>query len=880
MNPPADNANEAQDRLVAALRTRLAGDGTRKVTVLQTHISYVLLTGDYAYKLKKAVRLGFLDFSTLAARRYYCDEELRLNRRLAPEIYLNVVAITGSVDDPAIGGTGPILDYAVQMREFPQDALLSHRVAHDALTPAHVDRLAAAVAAFHRGVAVAGANGSFGAPDEIAGLALANFSEMRPLLPGTADHAMIAALEAWTRDAFARLRPCLTARRDAGFVRECHGDLHLGNVALIDERIVVFDCIEFNAHMRYIDVMNEVAFTVMDLEHWRRSELAHRYLNAYLEESGDYGGIAVLAFYLVYRACVRAKVASLRAAPLAPGAKRAAFERECREYLELAKAYTRPSRPGVVVMHGFAASGKSTVSQALLERGGAVRLRSDVERKRLYGVPARGRSGSGLAEGLYASGATRTTYAWLASLARQVVDGGCVALVDATFLRRWQRDLFRDLAAGLGVAFVVVDVAAREETLRERLRVRALGPADVSEAGLDVLDHQLRTDEPLRDDELASVVRCDAERPLDDGQRAALWQAIEARLSPGAAGRRAAASVAAPSLAQKIAFLSHPQSYRERTAAVACVETHMSWVFLTDRHAYKLKKPVRTPHVDLREASARLANCVDEVRLNRRLSTGVYLGIVPLLADADGRLALANGADAVDWLVEMRRLPADRMLDALIRAGNVREEDVAALVARLCAFYRDARRVELRPADYRDELAASIAEHRDELARPRYALDAARLDRIAHRQFEVLAHAELFDVRVREQRIVEGHGDLRPEHVCFEAEPQIIDCLEFSRRLRTLDALDEFGFLALECERLGAADVGAAVLAAYRAQSGDPSPPTLLHFYQSYRAIVRATLAVRHLQEPAPADAAKWIGRANAYLDIAWAHVCRGSRIA
>jgi aminoglycoside phosphotransferase family enzyme len=223
----------------------------------------------------------------------------------------------------------------------------------------------------------------------------------------------------------------------------------------------------------------------------------------------------------------------------------------------------------------------------------------------------------------------------------------------------------------------------------------------------------------------------------------------------------------------------------------------------------------------------------------------------------------------------MRRLPADRMLDALVRAGNVRAEDLAALVARLCAFYRDARRVELRPSDYREELASSLAGHRDELVRPCYALDVARLDRIAQRQFDVLAQTELFDTRVREQRIVEGHGDLRPEHVCFEAEPQIIDCLEFSRRLRTLDALDELGFLALECERLGAPDVGATILAAYRAQSDDPSPPPLLHFYQSYRAIVRATLAVRHLEGPGPVDTAKWIGRANAYLALAAAHIER-----
>ena len=867
---------QAQARLVDALRRRLAGAAGREVALVETHISYVLLTGTFAYKVKKAVRLGFLDFTSLAARRFYCQEELRLNRRLAPSIYLDVVTITGTPDAPDVEGAGAALEYAVKMREFAQDALFSDLVARGALAPARIDELAKTVAAFHGDAAAAAANGAFGAPEQVLALALANFSEMRPLLSRAEDRAAVDALDAWTRREFARLRPRLAARREDGFVRECHGDLHLANVALVDDRALVFDCIEFNAGMRWIDVMSEVAFTMMDLAHAGRPDLAHRYLDAYLEATGDQAGLGVLTFYLAYRACVRAKVACLRAA--AAGGFTASFEQACRGYLDLARAYAEPARAAIVVMHGFAACGKSTLAQALLEAIGAVRLRSDVERKRLQGLSATARSASGIASGLYASAATRATYAYLARLARSVVESGRVALVDATFLERWQRDTFRELAARLGVPFVIVDVVAGEATLRARLTRRSLGPPDASEAGTAVLDHQLRTSEPLAPDERDDVVRYDSEQAPEREQRAVVAE-VDARRNrdacvPGPA--RPSPAHAAPSLDAEVAFLSRPGNHPEGTPGVDTVETHLSFVFLTERHAWKLKKPVCTRHVDLRDADARLWNCIEETRLNRRLSTGVYLGVAPLFVDERGALSLTDGATVVDWLVRMRRLPASRMLDRMLVEGRVAAADLDALVARLCAFYRRARRIELRPVDYRDEFAATIAAHRTELFASHYGLDSTRIARISQAQLAMLKDADLFDARLA--TIVEGHGDLRPEHVCFEEEPQIIDCLEFSLRLRTLDPVDEVGFLALECERLGAPPVGDAILDAYRAASGDAAPSRLVDFYQSFRACVRATLAVRHLAEPAPVDARKWIGRANAYLDLAWSHIERSTR--
>jgi len=328
----------------------------------------------------------------------------------------------------------------------------------------------------------------------------------------------------------------------------------------------------------------------------------------------------------------------------------------------------------------------------------------------------------------------------------------------------------------------------------------------------------------------------------------------------------------AADLEAKVAFLARPESYPEPTSAVLRVETHMSWVFLTDRQAYKLKKPVRTVYVDLRSVTARSRNCAAEVRLNRRLSSGVYLGTVALLRDAAGHLTFAQDGEVVDWLVKMRRLPADRMLDRLMRDDAVRDGDVDGLVRRLCDFYRQSRPCGISPAEYRREIERGIEASRRELHRPEHALPPDPIERVYARLHTVLSRTALFDARVAAGRIVEGHGDLRPEHICLQGEPQIIDCLEFSRRLRTQDPVDEIGFLALECERLGATSIGTQILGAYRRQSGDAAPAALLHFYQSYRACVRAMLAIRHLDEPAPHDRAKWSARAADYLELARTH--------
>jgi len=477
------------------------------IDVIETHISFVVLAGEFVYKLKKPVDLGFLDFRTLAARRHFCEEELRLNRRTAPGLYLEVLPIAGRADEPVLGGDGPPIEYALKMRRFPQACLLDRMAREKTLTPDHIDALATVIAAFHARVDHADAGSAFGTPARVLAPALQNFDQLEALGASDPDKHDLTALRAWTLQAHRHLSDSIERRRGEGFVRECHGDLHLGNIAVIDGSPVPFDCIEFDAQLRWIDVMSEIAFLVMDLLDHRLPALAWRCLDAYLQATGDYGGVELLRFFLVYRAMVRAKIALIRdgqtaASDGAGTGPKSAF----RTYLDLALELSRSGRPAIVLMHGLSGSGKSTVAQAALESLGAIRIRSDVERKRSHGLAAAERSASGVESGLYVPAITALTYRRLATLAAGIVRAGWPALVDATFLRQADRESFRALARSEAVPFLIVSCEAAEATLRARVVAREREAGDASEAGLAVLERQLATREPLVADELADAI--------------------------------------------------------------------------------------------------------------------------------------------------------------------------------------------------------------------------------------------------------------------------------------------------------------------------------------------------------------------------------------
>lgn len=300
----------------------------------------------------------------------------------------------------------------------------------------------------------------------------------------------------------------------------------------------------------------------------------------------------------------------------------------------------------------------------------------------------------------------------------------------------------------------------------------------------------------------------------------------------------------------------------------------MSWVFLTDIHAYKLKKPVRYEFLDYSTLEARRRTCEEEVRLNRRLAADVYCGIVPLTLTAQSNLQLEGEGEVIDWLVKMRRLPDDRMLDHAIATRTATEEDARKVGAVLATFYRNAPAVAMTASDYRGRLAEEISSSRQELARPGYRLPVDSLDAIATAQLKFLEHEpEMFDERVAAGKVVEAHGDLRPEHICLEGTPVIIDCLEFNRALRILDVASELAFLWLECERLGAPEIGRVIFETYCRTTGDRPPPRLIGFYKGWHACVRAKVAVWHLKDHAVNHPAKWIEKAGHYLRLAAASI-------
>ncbi|MES2880492.1 MAG: AAA family ATPase [Pseudomonadota bacterium] len=476
-----------------------------QVELVQTHISWVLLAGEFAYKIKKPVKLPFLDFSTLAQRERCCQDELRLNRRFAPDLYLDVVGLFNTPHDPQWHGDGPPIEYVVKMRRFDERGRLDRLCARGELRPTHLSDLADTLVAFHARATPAPPGSHWGTASAVIAPARDNFTDLLRLLPDADLAARLKDLQTWTEAQFQQLAPLMDARQQAGRVRECHGDLHLANLVLIDQQVRMFDCIEFNDELRWIDVASEIAFTYIDLLAHQQAGLANWFVNEVLSRSGDHEAVQVLRFYAVYRALVRAKVAAIRAGQTPP---EDASHSEARAYVALAERLAAPTPLRLVITHGLSGCGKTLASSALLQSdatASTLRLRSDVERKRLFGLAPAARSGSDPNAGIYTTDAGARTYARLKELAESWLQAGWSVVVDAAFLKRAERDAFRTLARDAGAAFAILAPQATPAQLRTRILARNALGHDASEATLEVLAQQMQAMEALAADEISDL---------------------------------------------------------------------------------------------------------------------------------------------------------------------------------------------------------------------------------------------------------------------------------------------------------------------------------------------------------------------------------------
>lgn len=474
---------------------------TTSFTQLETHCSYVVLTGEYAYKIKKPVNFGFLDYSDLAKRKHFCEEEVKRNQAMAGNIYLEVVPIYGSVEQPSFAANDKPIEYAVKMREFSQDNLLSKVQAEKRLTTNMVDKLAQNLADFHLSAPLVPNELVTGCAEHAQQQTIDNFTQTRPLLTDASDIAELESLQKDVEILYKKIKPSIDRRKQNGFVRQCHGDVHLNNIVLIEDNPVIFDCIDFNDDFCWTDTIADVAFITMDLDEFGEHALSWRLLNQYLELSGDYDGLNVLAYFQSYRAMVRAKVAMFTLANCqSPSEKKEQYQRY-KGCVALAAHYLQPLPKRLLITSGVSASGKSTLAKQIQVELDLIRITSDRERKRQADIKLTEDCTADVLAGIYQDSYTETTYQTLATLAETILTAGYPVIVDATFRENSYRQKFAKLATTLKVPFTILYCHAPEAQLRQWLTERQASNTNVSEATQDVLSMQLEQFEsPLKSD--------------------------------------------------------------------------------------------------------------------------------------------------------------------------------------------------------------------------------------------------------------------------------------------------------------------------------------------------------------------------------------------
>ncbi len=518
--------------LAGLLKARAYPHSVGAVSVIETPISWVVLAGEFAYKIKRPVRYPFVDQRSAERRHWLCEEELRLNRRFAPELYLGVCPIVtgGSSARVHLGPTGAegVAEYAVRMHRFAAADVLDRQLADGRIAPDALETFGRTLADIHATLPSVTVDAPWGEPESVRALLTGNLLECAAAAQEFRGRRSVLALREPLEQRLAQAAPWMAIRRLTARVRECHGDLHSRNIVVREGRLVPFDCLEYEPAFRWIDVADEIAFLASDLAARGHAAHAHAFLGAYLERSGDYHACRLLKLYEAHRALVRAKIAAFAAALHHGGAERRTLRAEYERLVAHAAAALSVRHPRLVLMSGLSGSGKTWMARQLARSLGAVHLRSDVERKRRAGLTALERSDSGLAVGLYAAEVNERVYDDLAREAYDGLTGGYTVIVDATLLRREDRRRFAELGAHAQAATYLVSCTAPPQVLRERLQRRAAAGQDASEATVAVLEWQRGQSEPIGADEPFESVEVESTDP----------QAIEkvlARLGEGAA---------------------------------------------------------------------------------------------------------------------------------------------------------------------------------------------------------------------------------------------------------------------------------------------------------------------------------------------------------
>ncbi len=512
--------------LPAALRGLLRPEAyphpVETIRVIETHMSWVLLTGALAYKIKRPVQFAFADFRDPDHRAHLCREEIRLNRRFAPELYLEVLPIRSNDGQASFVGDGATIESAVCMRQFDRSAELDRLVRAAAVNGDELEAFGAALAAIHAKLPRRAPSSRRAGHRQVARVIRRNFAEALALATAAGTSGPMRNLRWPLARLLRRSRPMLDVRDAGGQVRECHGDLHLSNVVRLDGRLTPFDALEFEPAFRWIDVADEVAFLCADLRGYGRPDLAAAFLGGYLDHGGDFQLLRVLALYMAHRALVRAKIMAIRAAGTTDAAQRSVALARQSEYLDVARHALAPRTPRLLLMHGVSGSGKTWLARQLARRLPAVHLRSDLERKRLAGLAPLAASGSPPGAGLYTEANDDRTYLRMEAAVRDALTGSQTVICDATFLARTRRAAFRRVADELGARTLLLHCTAPENELHARLRSRRSAGGDPSEADEVVLHRQQRHADPLQPEEDIEVIELDTSTP--DPLAAALSQ--------------------------------------------------------------------------------------------------------------------------------------------------------------------------------------------------------------------------------------------------------------------------------------------------------------------------------------------------------------------